>query len=161
MLQDTLGPLRWAARPGTGPAQDREVPWQLPLRSVQRAVAAACAGLPQGGWWLQFGPDPGAVAPVDIRALRVAGVLPWGLAGVQLWHHGQVVYQLDSSSDARGNPLLAGDMLQAMARMQGHDALLVDAHGLGLAPGATALRLLLTADAHASVAQARVSLLPR
>lgn len=164
MLQDFLGPSCWARRldgASAPPVAGQPGSWPLPLRRVQRAEAAASGAPPAGAWWLQFGPDPSpdAAALTAIAGLRVLAVPPQGLACVQLWHQGQVVYQLDTTTDSRGNLLHAGDMLQGMASMQGHDALVIDARGLGLAPAATALHLLLTADAWVSPGQVQVTLL--
>ena len=108
---------------------------------------------------MQFGPDHGALA-CAIGALHLQAVQPQQLACVQLWHQGQVVYQLDSQADARGSPVPAGDLLHAMARMQGHADLVIDADGLGLVPTTTALRLLLTGGSDACPPQAQVVLLP-
>ncbi len=157
MFQHTGGPPRPTRAAGAAPA--RTTPLQLPLRCVQRAAASACGTVPPGAWWLQFGPDHGALDCV-IGALHLQAVQPQQLACVQLWHQGQVVYQLDSQADARGSPLPAGDLLHAMARMQGHADLVIDADGLGLVPASTALRLLLTGGADARPPQARVLLLP-
>ena len=89
--------------------------------------------MPPGAWWLQFGPDHGALDCV-IGALHLQAVQPQQLACVQLWHQGQVVYQLDSQADARGSPLPAGDLLHAMARLADGDAQVTE---VGLAVGFT------------------------
>jgi hypothetical protein len=157
MLQYSGGPPRPARAAGAAPGQPD--PWHLPLHCVQRAASSACGTVPPSAWWLQFGPDHVALARA-IGALQLQAVQPQQLACVQLWHQGQVVYQLDSRADVRGSPLPAGDLLHAMARMQGHADLVIDADGLGLVPATTALRLLLTGDSDACPPQARVVLLP-
>jgi len=157
MLQHTGGPPRRAQTAGDAPVAAGA--WPLPLRCVQRAAASACGTVTAGAWWLQFGPDHGAAA-CAISALRLQAVRPEQLACVELWHQGQMVYQLDSRADVRGVPLPAGDLLHAMARMQGHDDLVIDATGLGLVPATTALRMLLSGGEAARPPQAGVLLLP-
>ncbi|EHR72265.1 hypothetical protein BurJ1DRAFT_3457 [Burkholderiales bacterium JOSHI_001] len=62
--------------------------------------------------------------------LRVVNLAPHQLGKLWLMNEHSVCYQLDSRVDGIGRATTAGEFLQAMARMDGWDGLVVDLRGL-------------------------------
>jgi hypothetical protein len=121
----------------------------LAASSILLPLAAAspdAAGAGPGGWQFAYGPDPGPRGTQRLTELCIDGVAPAALVGVLVLRRGQVVFQLGSGRDARGQTIPAGEMLQAMAAMQGRTGLVIDAAHLDLAPVSTLLRLQVSGD---------------
>ena len=136
---------------GWAPA-DRVWGWSQPCRvpcfgpATGLGPAAAHAGAGHALW-------------PAITGVRIVGVQPSQLGCVELRHHGAVVYRLDSGKDARGNTFPAGEMVLAMAQMQGESALVIDVRLLELQATSTVLRLWLPIAAAAWSHQVQVQVL--
>lgn len=117
------------------------------MRLPLTAASPAPGSLGRGGWQLGFGPGSDAEHGCVLAGICITGVAPQSVVSIQVLRHGRVAYQLDSGRDARGNPLPAGELLLAMAAMQGQRDMVVDAAHLGLQADSTMLWLVLADDA--------------
>jgi hypothetical protein len=103
------------------------------LEAAPRQVVANSQG---GAAELAFGPLPvGGAAPPSW--LRLVNLLPRQLDSLSLSDNQGQCYELVSRVDALGRTTSAGDLLLAMARMDGWNALVVDVRGLRCINAAT------------------------
>lgn len=148
MLQDKQ---RWSdpspARGAIELSATLRAPVPPSMRLPLTAASPAPGSVGRGGWQLGFGPASDVEQGCALAGLCITGVAPHLVVSVQVLRHSRVVYQLDSGRDARGNPLPAGELLLAMAAMQGQRDMVVDAALLGLQADTTMLWLVLADDA--------------
>jgi hypothetical protein len=81
------------------------------------------------------------------------------LGGVKVWNNNELVYGLDSVVCPKGLPVSAGEMIQAMARMEGESRLTLDLRHLGVRASQITVVLLLLPPAAALAHGVSVSLL--
>lgn len=163
MLQDNRRPRAFSQGPWPVPACDRGQADPVGAPSITLPLAAASpdpGGAGPGGWCFEFGPDPGPLGARRLAALCITGPAPDALVGVLVLHRGQEVFQLGSGRDARGQAIPAGEMLLAMARMQGLEGLLVDAGHLDLTAAGTVLRLQVRGEAGPALPRVTALLAP-
>lgn len=146
MLQNTK-PRRTLPEAAPMLAADADDDLQTSALQLPRISTGALPAFTQRDAWLfGFGPLAGPAALLPLAELCIRGVAPTALISVQVLSDGRVVFRLDSVCDSRGTPLPAGELLLAMAQMQGRDAMVIDVTGLDLAPASTEVWLALSGD---------------
>jgi hypothetical protein len=101
-----------------------------------------CATRHGPGEWLVRFKAPKATG--QLRWICIHGATPFAVRWVQVRRHTQAVFELDSLLDRSGHLSTAGEMLQAMASLDGHLGMRIDcrgSHPLGVHEAAVALRL--------------------
>lgn len=94
-----------------------------------------------GEWLVRF---KAPKATGQLRWICIHGATPLAVRWVQVRRHTQAVFELDSLQDRSGHLSTAGEMLQAMASLDGHVGMRIDcrgSHPLGVHEAAVALRL--------------------
>lgn len=92
-------------------------------------------------WLVRFKPPPGSG---QLRWICIHGASPCAVQWVQVRRHTHAAFELDSLQDRTGHLSTAGEMLQAMASLDGHLGMRIDcrgSHPLSVHEAGVALRL--------------------
>ena len=130
-----LNRIEATATAGTAP------PARHSLRFKATEVTSCAAGHGPCEWLLSFQAPP---SQGRLQWISIHGATPSAIRWVQVRRRTQAVFEMDSLLDRSGHLSSAGEMLHAMASMDGHPGMRIDCrdtHPLDMHETAVALRL--------------------